>query len=144
MSKPVYNHDLYNRKKNKINLNNYFKLMTRVVVNLIDNSYEDIIGNFQKGELETALIIAKDTLIKAITAYVYSNHKSIDRGKWAYIKLKSLSFENDEALEILNKFNQLYFFSNMNDISEIEKLIEEYIYFINRIIELAGKKLGGY
>ncbi|MGH0601573.1 hypothetical protein [Bacillus mycoides] len=138
-SKCVFNSDLYNNYYKKLNLNNYFSLMTRYYVNMVDNSYEDITGNLQKGELETALIISRNTLIKATAAYIFSKHESVDRDKWVYIKLKALSKENLEVLEVLNKFNDLYFSRSTTSKLELERLVEDYVLFINKIIKLCGK-----
>ncbi|MBG9792694.1 hypothetical protein ABD76_09390 [Paenibacillus dendritiformis] len=142
-STAIYNHDLYNSYKNKVNLKNYYRLMTRWYVNLVDNAYDDIIGNFEKGEYAASLIIAKNTLIKALCAYVFSHNHSLDREKWAYINLKFIAEKNREAADIINKFNKIYFFCNARNENELNNLVEDYIFFINRIIRLAGNNIGG-
>jgi hypothetical protein len=143
VSKPIYNESLYEEYKTKINLENYFRLMARCYINTIDNSYDDIIGNLIKGELETSLILAKNTLITVITVYLYSKNISLDREKWAYLLLKKLSDLDDESLEILNQFNKLYFEGVINSGDAYEKKVEDCLYFINNVIKQAGKNLGG-
>ncbi|MGD6874228.1 hypothetical protein ACQCU1_18865 [Sutcliffiella horikoshii] len=142
-SQSIYNDELYELYKKDINKTNYFKLLVRMNVNIIDNSLEDVIGNYNKGEYETALIIIKNILIKALCIYLYSNEISLDREKWAYIKLKTLSETDMEAKRILSEFKNIYFYSNVRE-QEFNSLCEMGITFVNKLIRIAGKKLGGY
>ncbi|TQR32828.1 hypothetical protein C7Y47_11940 [Lysinibacillus sphaericus] len=141
VSEPIYNEHMYGEYKAEINMDNYFRLMARCYINTIDNTYDDIMGNLIKGEQETSLILAKNTLITAVSVYLYSRKISLDREKWAYTLLKKHSDLDNESQKILMQFNELYFGGD-TDLT-YEKKIEDCLYFINNVVNKAGKNLGG-
>ncbi|EJV74120.1 nucleotidyltransferase domain-containing protein [Bacillus cereus] len=143
VSECVFNDEKYNKLKDKINVPKFCRLMTRYNVNMVDNLYEDIIGNLEKKEDETAVIISKDFLMKTITAYLFSNLYTLDREKWIYIKLKILAENYIEAKGVLDDFQNLYFQRTFSAPNEARDLVEDIIYFSNDIVSKIENKLGG-
>lgn len=142
-SQSIYNESIYNKYIDNLNDDTYFKISSLAHINLIDNFYDDITGNLQNEEYETALILANKTILKAMVVYLLGHKVSIDREKWLYIKLNQLSEYNFEAKNILDQFKELYFKSNLKTKSDYEEKTEQIIEFINKVISLSNKNLWG-
>ncbi|WP_427109706.1 hypothetical protein [Lysinibacillus xylanilyticus] len=143
MGIPIANINLFNELKTKLNINNYLKLKTRIYVNIVDNDYYDIIGNTNKGDIETALILAREVIIKTIGAYVCFKGQSIDRDKWAYYNLRELAKENAEDKDLLKEVDKVLFFTNLNEESQLIDNVEDILFLINKIINKIGNENGG-
>ncbi|KGE16518.1 hypothetical protein [Paenibacillus wynnii] len=133
ISKNIYNDTKYKELYEKLNKNNYFRLMARIYVNHVDNAYDDVVGNLEQHEYETAYLIARETLLLAMTAYVFSMKQTIDRTKWTYKMMKVIAIENQEAARILNKCNEILFPVSLSK-GNLENSSEQALSLINSII----------
>ncbi|MFB5089478.1 nucleotidyltransferase domain-containing protein [Psychrobacillus sp. PGGUH221] len=132
MGQPLINFKGFNDLLNSLNKDNYFTLLNRWNVNIIDLMYEDIVGNMKKGEYETAYIILNTAMIKSLLSYLSYKGVSTDRDKWAYINMKNLSIIDPETKTILEEFQKLFF--EREDFQKIEENCKKRIKFINKLI----------
>lgn len=116
----------------------YYKLMRLFWINSIDNKYEDIMGNFEIGEIKTAIILAKQALLESLAIIVFSNNTSVDRNKWNYIKCRMISEKDIQVKNLLNKFDMLYF--DYNKVKDDINLLENILLLIEEIMEYGRKK----
>lgn len=137
---PIYNEELFDEIKFRFNKDNYFKLMTRISVNKIDISYEDVIGNIQSGQLEVAVSIARNILLETMKAYIFHMKNSLDRDKWIILKIKNLAEHHEESHKIYKKFKRLYFEEKLDDDKCLQINAEEIIGFSNEIINKIGQE----
>ncbi|MEX3625414.1 nucleotidyltransferase domain-containing protein [Viridibacillus arvi] len=144
VGKPIHNANIYDELKASTNLDKFYQFMTRYYINLVDGFYNDATGNLDKGEYETALYLARDILIKTISAYVFSQNVTLDREKWAYLNLKNISKENKEAARILQKVDKVLFYKNLETAEDLKENAEQIIILINNIINIISKEHGGY
>ncbi|UAC48078.1 hypothetical protein K6959_16070 [Bacillus aquiflavi] len=140
VSKCIKNEEAYNKLKSNLKVNNYYKLMVRLYINNVDNLFDDIIGNYEYEEYETAVMIARSALLKTLGAYLFSQRVSIDRDKWILMKLKGLSKANREASSIYMRGREILFTINNSDLmTNVEDILE----LNNEIIETIQGNLGG-
>ncbi|ULO05920.1 hypothetical protein H1230_23115 [Paenibacillus sp. 19GGS1-52] len=140
VSKPIFNQQSYFQARNRLDQAKFCKFMSRKLINSIDNDYDDILGNLEISQFETAYIIAHDALFKAVQAFLFSKQRTLDKKKWTYILLNSLALEDPEAAFILKRVNQLLFHCSNMDRQEIGKQAERLLEFINFIIDGIGQK----
>lgn len=142
-SEGIYNDAKLEMLKNRLDKNKFYRLAMRTIINGGDNIYDDVVGNLEIGNYETALLGARDMLAHSISAYIYSKGMSIDRMKWIYEKLRILSKNDNEALEVLNRFVKLSFYSPIGNHEELAEHVENMLSFSNKVIKLASKNFGG-
>lgn len=135
---PLNNAEKLKSYIDKLNWENYYILLQRMYVNLIDNSFDDIIGNFKSGEYPTALLLARQNLIKAVIVLLLSKNVSIDREKWALIKFEELVTADNELSIIYKKTINLLFEKALLNEESIKENIEDIISLINKIIRISG------
>lgn len=91
----------------QINLDKYFLILKRFYQNQIENSYDDLVGNFYEKNYMTVILIGNMILPTLMTYFLAKKKITIDRRKWAYEKLKILSNKDEESkffLEIIDSF----------------------------------------
>lgn len=130
----ILNETEFKKLISSLNQNNYFILLSRLHSNNVDNSYEDILGNFEMGNYKNSILISINTLPEAIMAYLSSKKISIDRQKWALKKLELLSQKDLEAKEMYDRICSLLFTSNNFDLRSNSK---QYIKIINELLKLS-------
>ena len=132
-----------NELKQQLNIKLLNKIVARSFINIVDNSYEDIIGNYEQNELVNALLVCRTSVIDLMKAYIFSYDYSVDRNKWVYKKLCILSQNQEECMEIKERFEKLYVYPDVCNYEQLSKHIEMYIEFINDVINLISNRLGG-
>lgn len=142
-SNVIYNEEKFNNLRKELDLNKFCKLMSRKHINILDNKYEDIIGNLESHDVETALISARNLLFELMIAYIYSEKYTIDRTKWVIKKMESISCENEVSRGVLNRFKGLYCYTNLNNENDIRFNVQNILEFSTRVITLIEKNLGG-
>ncbi|OMD34793.1 hypothetical protein BSK56_33450, partial [Paenibacillus borealis] len=145
IGKPLSNEKEFNRLSEKLNRDNYYKLMARVYIGFIDNDYSDIIGNLENNEVETSILIARSTLVKASIAYIFSKKKSINKEKWAYIHMRALAETDNVSMNIFNDYRS-YLFKDLNTMTNKNLImhVEDLLNFINHLIENAENNIDSY
>lgn len=138
---PIHNSNKFYEFKESIQWDTYFSLLQRMHTNLIDNQYEDIIGNYKAGNYTTAICIARESLVRAIMVLLVSNKVSIDREKWALLNLSILSKSNNEIKNIENEVLKLLFMSSLIKKEDYVNHCKDLIKLINNIINKSN--LGG-
>lgn len=133
VSENIHNVQRHSELYEKLNKENYYRLMSRIYVNHVDNAYDDVIGNLEKQEYETAYLIVRETLLLAMTAYVFSMHQTTDRTKWTYKIMKDIAAEDSKTAEILHLCNQVLLPDLMTRDS-LENRTEKTLSLINSII----------
>lgn len=142
-SLPVYNEEKYNELKAELNINKFCRFVTRKYINDVDHKFMDIFGNLDNDKPETALICARHALLKTITFYLFSWEITSDNTKWLHEKLKKISLVNNETLEVYNNFLSLYYYPNLMNRNDVKNNVEDIVNFINEVINVIEKRLGG-
>lgn len=139
---PIYNEDLFNKMKTDFIENNYYKLMTRISINNVDEKYEDVIGNIENKQAEVAVNVARTVLLETMKAYIFYKKTSLDRDKWIPLKLKNLAEYDENAAKIYTKFKKLYFEEKLDSEKSLITNAERIIDFSNQIISKIGQSGG--
>lgn len=129
----LHNHDGFNGLLEKLNLDNYYRLMVRWSMNEVDNSIDDLIGNVDKKDFINAVLVGRTVLIETLTTYLFSKKVSLDRAKWVYPKLRQLAEKDDEARKIMEKF-EIINFSSLSTEKEFEKNSHKILDLTNSIL----------
>ena len=114
----------------EINLDKYFLVLKRFYQNQIENSYDDLVGNFYEKNYMTVILIGNMILPTLMAYFLAKKNVSIDRRKWAYEKLKALSNKDKESEFFLRKIDS-FFLGKF----KIEDYGKQLINFINQTLE---------
>lgn len=131
---PLNNNERYYNFKSLIDLDQYYKFMTRLSINIVENTYDDIIGNLESKEYKVSLILARSMLLESIGAYIFYNKESVDRIKWYVLKFKNIAENNSYINKLYNKFLELNFLTMIKDDKDYKKNVEDIIKFSNKLI----------
>lgn len=131
----LYNENKYEILKDSVRWNLYYKFMTRLSINKVENMFDDIIGNLEVMEYEVALILARDMLLETIKAYIFYNKESVDRKKWISLKFYDISRKDLYTKELYDKFVELNFYNSIKSNSQYEENIKAIIRFSNKLID---------
>ena len=114
----------------KINLQKYFSILQKLYQNQIENYYDDLVGNFYKKNYMTTIMIGNMLLPTLIAYFLAKKEVTIDRVKWAHIKLEILSIKDKESKEFLIKINSFL-------LGKLQKEVyaKQLILLVNKILE---------
>ncbi|MBM7616199.1 hypothetical protein [Alkaliphilus hydrothermalis] len=129
----LYNQDGFNSLLEKLNLDNYYRLMVRMSMNEVDNTIDDLIGNVDKKDFTNAVLVGRTVLVETLTTYLFSMKMSLDRPKWVYPKLRQLAETDDVAKKFMKKFDEITFVSLSNE-KEFEKNAHKILDFTNLVL----------
>ena len=132
---PLCNTEDYDRIKSMLMTDQYYRFMTRLSMNNVENMFDDVVGNMETKEYTVALILARDMLLHAIEAYLFFRKETIDRKKWIVLKFRNLSESSTDIKKLYHKFMFLNFGVTLNNDEDYKKNIKEIVKFSNRIID---------
>lgn len=139
----IHNEEKMETMKRQLDIDVLYRIISRGFINKVDGGFDDIIGNYEAGEYETAYLNCNIQVIELMKAYIFSYKYTIDRNKWVYKKLDIISKKFQECLYVKEKFEKLYIYSNVMNESNLKLLVEKYIEFFNEVIDLISARLGG-
>jgi hypothetical protein len=128
-------------KNNKSFRTNYFRILSRLAIGKIESNYDDAIGNLDCGSFDVALFAARNILVETVKVYLFSHQISLDRDKWALLKLRNLAKENIDAGEFFDLVASYYHVSVVLEKDLIEN-IENILILSNNTITKYSKRHG--
>ena len=117
----------------KLNLSLYCDLYKRHLMTYIDNAYEDILGNVQSKQYETALYCIRYSYMLLIQVALYNEKETLDREKWAVLKLENLVNIDSFYKIILDKYYEIFYLIDREKAKSI-KFYTQILQFMNDII----------
>lgn len=133
-SKCIYNEEKYEKIKERIPFEKFASFRKEYTITLIDNLYDDVIGNVDSHNLDTALYCVRDMILLLAEVIIMHEGEYIDRRKWAMLKVKQLINTTGKFKEYLDLYNSL-FLSDLQDDNKLEAEINNGIDVINQIMD---------
>ena len=111
----------------------------RMQLSQLFNVRDDIVGNYDAGQTETAALISRNALMLSLKAYLSYRKISYDRDKWILIKLKNFSEICEEAKEIYDSVRCLFFQRKLEEKPDFVSYVEDVLMFIDDITDRIGR-----
>ena len=135
----INNQERYPSLKDAVNIGTYHRLKKRMQLSQLFNVRDDIVGNYDAGQTETAALISRNALMLSLKAYLSYRKISYDRDKWILIKLKNFSEICEEAKEIYDSVRCLFFQRKLEEKPDFVSYVEDVLMFIDDITDRIGR-----
>ena len=133
-SKCIYNEEKYENIKKSIPFEKFVFFRKEYTITLIDNLYDDVIGNVDSQNLDTALYCIRDMVLLLAEVIIMHKGEYVDRRKWAILKVKQLINSTGKFQEFIDLYNTL-FLSDLQHDNKLETEINNGINAINQIMD---------
>ena len=131
----------YKEMKQMIDYECYFRYMVLKTITAIDNSYEDVIGNYEAGKLTVAVNCVRSVMDMALLAYCYSVRQSLDRIKWVTFRMSNIATEDLKAEKIWKKYKHLLYEESLTDDASFKRNIEDTLNLIEFTVGAIRKNI---
>lgn len=125
----IKNEKQYQEIKRKTNFRLFLNIYKEHLTNCFDNSYEDVLGNMDSSQYETALFCMRKIYNIFLKILIINENEYIDREKWIFIKFKNIVLNRNKYSKAMNSYKDL-FLSELNceiDFSETIKTSQKII-----------------
>lgn len=105
----IQNEQAYLDVKKNINIAKWQEFQKNYLINSIENTLEDAVGNLEENKYEIAVLCTRNAFLDLVRYTIFFLHDLTDREKWLYIKLTNISIYHKEYKEMYKRFNLLFF-----------------------------------
>ena len=129
----IFNQNQYEIVKSNLHYLNFFELKKNVIMNIIDNTCDDVKGNLLVKNADVSLFVFREMLRYVIELILTKEGILVDRDKWIFLKFHNLVKDNGRYNEFYNICNDIF----RKDLSEdkycLEKIKRYYDFTIKEI-----------
>ncbi|HEM3869270.1 TPA: hypothetical protein U1U99_002257 [Streptococcus suis] len=106
----IQNEQAYLDVKKNINIAKWQEFQKNYLINSIENTLEDAVGNLEENKYEIAVLCTRNAFLDLVRYTIFFLHDLTDREKWLYIKLTNISIYHKEYKEMYKRFLSFLFF----------------------------------
>lgn len=131
---PILNTKKFNELKSRISFGKFAGLYINYILNIIDNKYDDLVGNLIDRQLDTALFNIRGMFLNLLQLIIYKEGEYVDRKKWIILKFMNIAEIKNKYAKELAAYKKL-FLSDQQDKDILENTVRQSMKFLNNAIE---------